>query len=83
MASVKKSPKKPKAGARASAKSKSRKPTKRAKASKTAPRPTPRKARPLRTLVIGNEHLETPEAAGGEDITPATAHKGKPSSRKS
>jgi hypothetical protein len=68
---------------RSSPKAKSRGSRKDAKKSKTAPRPRSKKARPLRTLVIGNEHIETPEAAGGEEMTPANARKGKPSSRKS
>lgn len=68
---------------RSSPKAKSRRPRNVPKKSKTAPQPGPQKARPVRTLVIGNEHIETPAAAGGEAIPPANARKGKPSSRKS
>ena len=33
-----------------------------------------------RSLVIGNEHVETPEAAGGEEIRPSKLRKENPSS---
>lgn len=44
---------------------------KHAKKSKAAAQPGAKKARPQRSLVIGNEHIETPAAAKGEQIPPS------------